>query len=151
MAPVNGELVKSRLLPFFAARHEIIFAYLFGSVAKGNAGELSDVDIAVYIDPLELPQDKGYGYQGELLVELRALLACEVDLVILNSASITLKYQVLKNGILIYCRAEDERRHFHENTMKKYLDFKPLLKVQSHYLYKRLAEGTFGGGNIGGY
>jgi predicted nucleotidyltransferase len=149
MALVNDKLVKSRLLPFFAARQEVAFAYLFGSVAKGNAGKLSDIDIAVFLDPPELPQDDGYGYQSELLVELRELLAAEVDLVILNSAPTTLKFQVLKNGILIYCRSEDERRLFHENTVKMYLDFKPFLKVQSDYLYKRLAEGAFGGGNTG--
>lgn len=149
MALVSEELVKSRLLPFFSAREEVAFAYLFGSVAKGTAGKLSDIDIAVFLDPLHIRQDCGYGYKSELLVELRALLASEVDLVILNDVSTVLKFQVLKSGILIFCRSEDSRRTFHENAIKYYLDIKPLLKVQSQYLHKRLAEGTFGGGSIG--
>jgi uncharacterized protein len=105
--------------------------------------------IAVFLDPLHIPQDCGYGYKSELLVELRAVLASEVDLVILNDVSTVLRFQVLKSGILIFCRSEDERRTFHENAIKNYLDIKPLLKVQSQYLHKRLAEGTFGGGSIG--
>jgi len=149
MAFVNKEFVKSKLPSFFSAKREITFAYLFGSVAKGSAGKLSDIDIAVFINPMYLPLDSGYGYKSELLVELQAVLAGEVDLVILNSASTMLKFQVLKNGALIYCRSEDERRMFHEKAILKYLDIKPLLKIQGHYLRKRLANGTFGGGSVG--
>jgi predicted nucleotidyltransferase len=149
MAFVNKELVKSKLLPFFSAKREITFAYLFGSVAKGNAGTLSDIDIAVFIDPMYLPRDIGYGYKSELIVELQAVLAGKVDLVILNSASTMLKFQILKNGALICCRSEDERRMFHEKAILKYLDIKPLLKIQGHYLRKRLAKGSFGGGGVG--
>lgn len=149
MASLSAEQVKSRLNPFFAARPEVSFAYLFGSVAKGSAGTLSDIDIAVFLDPLQLPREGGYGYQSELLVDLKAVLAGEVDLVILNVVSTILKFQVLKNGVLIYCRSEDNRRLFHENTVKTYLDLKPLLKVQNYYLHKRFAEGTFGGESAG--
>lgn len=149
MALVSEDFVKLKLPPFFTGKKEVVFAYLFGSVAKGTSGNLSDTDIAIYIDPCQLPRDGGYGYQSELLVELQAVLAGKVDVVILNSASTILKFQVLKSGILIYCRSEDERRLFHENAVKKYLDLKPLLKVQSYYLRKRLAEGTFGGGRVG--
>jgi len=146
MTAIRKEQVKSKLLPFFSDRKEILFAYLFGSVAKGSAGRLSDIDIAVYLDPSQISQANGYGYKSELLVDLQAVLKDKVDLVILNEASTVLGYQVLKTGTLVYCALESERRKFHENTVKKYLDLKPLLKVQSYYLRKRLAEGKFGGG-----
>ncbi len=135
----------SKLAPLLAAKPEICFAYIFGSVAKGTAGKLSDIDIAIFVDPLHKMPMTGYGYKSELSVELKSVLAREVDLVLLNDASTVLKYQVLKNGVLAYCRSDVERRDFHENTVKKYLDFKPLLKVQSDYLHKRLVAGTFGG------
>jgi predicted nucleotidyltransferase len=149
MSPLNADQVKFRLVGFFETRHEVIFAYLFGSVARGNAGPLSDIDIAVYLDPLQLPKKTGYGFHSELLVELQALLANDTDLVLLNQASTVTKYQVIKNGMLIFCRSEESRRDFHDHTVKAYLDLKPLLKVQRFYLQKRLATGIFGGGNVG--
>ncbi len=147
MTAIRKEQVKSKLLPFISKRKEVLFAYLFGSVAKESASRLSDIDIAVYLDPSQITQVNGYGYKSELLVDLQNVLKGKVDLVILNEASTVLKFQVLKNGTLIYCVSEDERRYFHEHTMKKYLDLKPLLRVQSYYLHKRLAEGKFGGGS----
>ncbi len=151
MAPFNEALVKDKLAPFFHEKPEIIFAYLFGSLARGTAGKLSDIDLAIYVAPFCLSQSGGYGYQGDKIVELQALLKSKVDVVLLNTASTMLKFQVLKNGILIYCRSEKERRLFHEKTMAQYLDLKPLLKIQSYYLHKRLAEGVYGGGSGGWY
>lgn len=149
MALINDALVKDKLAPFFKDKPEIMFAYLFGSIARGTAGKLSDIDIAIYVGPFCLPQTGAYGYQSEMLVELQALLKRKVDVVLLNYASTMLKFQVLKNGSLIYCRLEKERRLFHEKTVVQYLDIKPLLKVQSYYLHKRLAEGAYGGGSGG--
>ncbi|HSW36149.1 MAG TPA: nucleotidyltransferase domain-containing protein [Candidatus Limnocylindrales bacterium] len=135
----------SKITPVIASKPEIEFAYLFGSVAAETAGMLSDVDLAVYVDSAcEIPAS-GFGYQSELITELAELLACRVDVVILNDASIMLKHQVIKNGILVYSRSHDERRAFHEKAVREYLDFKPLLKVQGEYIRKRLLAGTFGG------
>ncbi len=147
MTVIRKEQIESELALFFSARKEVLFAYLFGSVAKESAGRFSDIDIAVYLDPVMIPEAGGYGYQSELIVELQATLKDKVDLVILNEAPTVLKFQVLKSGSLIYCASEQERRKFHENTLKIYLDLKPLLRVQRYYLQKRLAEGKFGGGN----
>lgn len=49
---------------------------LFGSVARGEADEASDVDFVVRFEPGRSLLD-----QGGLLMELRALLGEEVDLV----------------------------------------------------------------------
>ena len=150
MALRNGALVKARMCSFFGGRPEVLFAYLFGSLARGTAGPLSDVDIAVFIDPLCTPQTGTFDYRSDLPVELQSLLEKEVDLILLNNASMILKYRVLRDGSLIYCRSEKERQLFHEQTVAQYLDFQPFLKVQSYYLHKRLAEGVYGGGSGGG-
>ena len=150
MASGSSALLKARLGRFFESRSEVVFAYLFGSISRGTAGELSDIDIAIFIDPLGLPQAGNYGYQSDLLVELQVLLEKEVDLVLLNDASAALRYRVLRDGSLIYCRSEKKRQLFHERTVMQYLDLQPLLKVQRYYLHKRLTEGVYGGGSGGG-
>lgn len=49
---------------------------VFGSVARGEADGRSDVDFLVDMDP-----GHGLSALGELLIELRELLECEVDIV----------------------------------------------------------------------
>ncbi len=39
-----------RLLEFMRGQEDIKLAYLFGSVAKGKEGKLSDVEIAIFLD-----------------------------------------------------------------------------------------------------
>ena len=49
---------------------------IFGSVARGEAGEKSDVDFLVELEP-----ERSLFDLGGLLVELQALLGCSVDVV----------------------------------------------------------------------
>lgn len=148
-AHINKKAAIAKLVPALAAKPEILFAYLFGSVAKGTSGKVSDVDVAVFFDPTVELQEAGFGYLSALTEELSALLRIRVDVVILNRAKIVLRYQVLKNGLLIHAKSYEARRTFHELTVREYLDFKPALQVQREYMLKRLQNGTFGGGSPG--
>lgn len=148
-AKTNKEALIAKLAQALSAKPEIIFAYLFGSVAKGTAGNKSDVDVAVFLDPSAVLNEEGFGYLSVLTEELSALLSTRVDLVILNSAKIVLKHQVLKSGLLLHTKSNEARRTFHERTIREYLDFKPALKVQREYMHKRLLNGTFGGEHPG--
>ncbi len=149
MQTKTKEQLLNKLEPELSARTEVLFAYLFGSAAGGTANSLSDIDLAVYLDPNYRQRSRGYGYQSELITELSALLSTPVDLVILNTAPTVLKYQVIKNGILIFSRSNEARRGFHEKTVRDYLDLKPLLKVQHQYLRRRFLNLSAGGGQTG--
>jgi len=131
------------------SKPEIVFAYLFGSVAKGTANKLSDIDLAIYLNSSYEHRSSGYGYQSELITELSELLNAKVDLVILNKASTMLRYQVIKNGLLLLSRSNAQRRTFHEKAVRDYLDFKPFMKVQHQYLKQRILSGSFGGKHDG--
>ncbi len=147
--PLNEEELIARLTPALKARAEIIFAYLFGSTAKGTAGRKSDVDVAVFLDPAVTLDEEGYGYLSVLTEDLSALLGTRVDVVILNTTKTVLKHQVLKSGILLFAISNETRRTFHEQAIREYLDFKPVLKVQRQYLHKRFLNGIFGGEHPG--
>ena len=66
---------------------QVVFAYLFGGLARGEPKPLSDVDIAVYLedtaDPLSIKLDL-------IGIITEALGTDEVDLVILNRALLSL-------------------------------------------------------------
>ncbi len=98
---------------------EVIFAYLFGSQAKGKAGRLSDIDIAIYLDP-SLSQDAMW----DLFLDIASHLSfrnVKVDVVLLNTASYRLAFEVLK-GRLLFSRDEGMRKEFIYRTLRTYLD-----------------------------
>ena len=97
------------------------FAYLFGGLAGGKVKPLSDVDVAVYLNNMEnLPQ-----YKLDLFDRLTdALGTCEIDLVILNKASISLVGRILANRQVLVDK-EPSRRHAYESiALREFFDFR---------------------------
>ncbi len=59
-----------------ARRHGVGRVRVFGSYARGNPGEASDVDLLIEVDGPTPPW-----FPGGLVAELEALLGCRVDVV----------------------------------------------------------------------
>ena len=59
-----------------AARHGVRNIRVFGSAARGEAGEGSDVDLLIEAGPQRTPW-----FPGGLIAELEELLGCRVDVV----------------------------------------------------------------------
>ena len=86
MSAHNRHQLVESLKQHLHARPEILEAYLFGSLSRGQAQSHSDVDVAVYVDPVGLP-DSPFGYAAELTAALATALGSDaVDLVVLNQA-----------------------------------------------------------------
>ena len=102
-------------------RHaEVIFAYLFGGLAKHDMLPLSDIDIAVYVDrSANLDQEK-LDLLGDLMDELRT---DEIDLVILNVAQLPLSARVLRNNQILLDRDPFLRHSYESRILREYFDF----------------------------
>jgi predicted nucleotidyltransferase len=132
-----GKLAKDGVLeilrPYLSERPEIRFAYLFGSLAKGTANRLSDVDVAVFLDPEFLARphpEHSYGYKAHLITELISQTRTnQIDVVILNDASPFLRFQVLRDGIVICETNREERIRFQAQALSRYFDLKPFLEA----------------------
>jgi predicted nucleotidyltransferase len=136
-------VIEQKLADFFKLREEVLFAYLFGSRAKGTSTPASDIDVAVYVG--SFPESAGFGYQAELMDELMQTLGRgDVDLVLLNTAKPLLRYHVVRHGRVIFCCSHRERTAFHEKAVRDYQDIRPMLAVQGHYLRQRISDGRFG-------
>lgn len=109
-----------QLEQLFNKEEEVIFAYLFGSLAKGKQPPLADVDIAVYLKNLEALAD----YKVDLFLKLSDVLGTsEIDLVILNTAPISLAGRILQ-GRRIIIDKEPFKRHIYESlTLREFFDF----------------------------
>lgn len=77
-----------------AARHGATNVRLFGSAARGEAGEESDIDLLVDVGPGRTPF-----FPGGLLADLEELLGCKVDVVTEEGLHWYIRDQVLKEAI----------------------------------------------------
>ena len=114
---------------------DILFAYLFGSLARKKAGPLSDVDIAVYCREGSSFPEKKLEILGNLA---RVLKTDEIDLVMLNRAPLTLRMKILENKRVIVDRLPLIRHRYESLTMRQYFDFS---YKESFILRKRFFHG----------
>jgi predicted nucleotidyltransferase len=106
------------LCGFLSDNPDIIFAYLFGGLAKYKPNPLSDVDIAVYVNDV-----KKLDYLS-LFSEITDILGTdEVDLVILNDASISLAGRILQNKKILVDKKPFLRHEYESLTLRKFFDF----------------------------
>ena len=109
-------------LPAILAAHEkVVFAYLFGGMAKGEVRPLSDVDIALYLTTMENLAEVKLDLIG---VIADALGTDEFDLVILNSARISLVGRILHQRLVLVDKAPPQRHLFESLMNRKFFDFK---------------------------
>jgi predicted nucleotidyltransferase len=99
----------------------VLFAYLFGGLAAGRVNPLSDVDIAVYLNNTRDFAE----YKLTLFSAITdALGTAELDLVVLNSASISIAGRILQNKQLLVDK-DPFRRHLYESlTLREFFDFR---------------------------
>jgi predicted nucleotidyltransferase len=130
----QSEIIKSLHSFFSAAKNKprIDLAYLFGSRAAGKKGPISDYDIAVlYSGPHPSI------LRHELAHELSTVLKTDqVDLVVLNSAPIELRYAVIVTGIVAYEANVETRVEYEALTLSLYGDFLPVLRNQREDILK---------------
>lgn len=112
----------------FKKQKEIDFGYFFGSQVKGKTGKLSDIDIAVYLNP-KISEKERFNLKLKIQEDLIKKFKTEnVDLVILNDSPPLLAHRILKEGKLIFSRKERERIFYETKAVMEYLDFKPFLE-----------------------
>ncbi len=134
--PENIEDMLPKAETYLRSRPDILFAYLFGGLARGKPLPLSDVDIAVYLRETVDSFEK----KLEILGKLTDLLETdEIDLVMLNEAPLTLRMKVLENKRIIVDNDPFLRHEYESLTMREYFDFstKEMAILERRFLYGR--------------
>src|SRR5438132_12728090 len=129
---------QSRLNQLFT-QSPVNAAYLAGSLStRTTFGHLSDVDIAILLME-QIKSDQFLDYQLYFFSELAKRLESDnIDVVILNQASLLLKLQVIKYGQILFSRDKKQRISFETKAVMDYLDFKKLDDIQNQALSRRL-------------
>lgn len=129
------------LKDYFASLNGVLLAYLFGSHARGQAGPLSDVDVAVLLDD-GFAADQYFDMRLQIIGGLIDILhSNDVDVIILNQAPLALSYRVLRDGVMLYCRDRQKMIEFVARVVSAYLDFKPIIERHEHAILERARKG----------
>ena len=141
MERFNFKHSRDRLEQYVASLDEVVLAYLFGSHARGQAWAHSDVDVAILLEGR--PEDSHcLDLRMEIIGGLADLLDTDqVDVLILNQAPSTLRYAVLRDGVLLFCRDRQSMVEFRLQTVNEYLDFKPILRRHERAILEKARKG----------
>jgi predicted nucleotidyltransferase len=141
----NFTSMKRAVLRCLEQYSEVLVAYLFGSVAKGQTHAGSDVDIAVLVSD-EVMKSDPFRYRLKLISDLMSALGRDdVDLVFLNEAPPLLAHRVLRDGKLILERSPSARVRFQIRTVNQYLDTQPMRDLYLAHLKNDVQEGKIFG------
>lgn len=132
---------SSELRTAFEQYPGAMLAYLFGSHARQQASALSDVDIAVLL--ANQPDDEAcFACRMEITGQVMDILRVnDVDVAVLNRAPLALRYRVVRDGRLLFCRDDDVRIEFVVRTVMAYLDFKPVVELFEKATLARAQKG----------
>ena len=116
----------------------ISLIYLFGSSIIGTQRAESDIAIGVVFEKPE-----GIKNTMILFEELYQSLSQDfpdrdLDIVFLDFVPLTLQFEVVTTGKVIYRVSREFEYDYKEKIIKEYIDFKPLLDVQDQILLERI-------------
>lgn len=115
------EIIKRDIVDEINKHSGILFAYLHGSFVACK--RFSDIDVAIYLR--EVP-DTILDYELDMEIALgNAVDGIPVDVRILNGAPLSFRYNVVKSGVPLVVKDDDERAEFQERTVAHYFDFAP--------------------------
>lgn len=127
------EILNSKI-EYLKNKYSISLLYVFGSYATGKNNGNSDLDIAILLKDNYVPMVK-----LELLGDLNIIFKRDdIDLVILNSASPVLKFQVVKYGAKLYMEDEVDKVNFEAKVVSEYMDMEPFRRRQNEISKMRM-------------
>jgi predicted nucleotidyltransferase len=117
MAKTEAAEIQERVRHFLGQREEILFAYLHGSFI---GGDFRDIDIAIFLT--ERGKREALEYELNLESELKDLTGFSADVRALNHSPLSFRFNVIKNGILLFSRDEVARSDFECLSIVEYHD-----------------------------
>jgi len=125
------ERIKNIIQEHIKDKRDLIRAiYLFGSFAKGQESEKSDIDLAFVFNEGFYKEDPFRALQeAELLgAEISKRIHKAVDVVILNGSSLSFAYYTVRRGICVYESSTADRILYEVILDDKFQDFMPFIR-----------------------
>jgi len=133
-------MIEKKLIDYLSTKKEIQAAYLYGSMAKGDVWNESDIDIAILTSPLKTRKES-FHLRLTYIKELQDLLAKEVDVVLLRKCGELLSEEIIRRGKLILEADKNAHREFLAHRIIQCVDFKFLEKKAQKGMLQAIKEG----------
>jgi len=131
---INSQITAT-VTKYFKERPNVAAVYLYGSQARGDEKQGSDIDLAVLFSKKQKPTSSDMP-QVTFIQELTKRMGRKVDVQDLKNCRVDFTHRVLSEGRLLISNNEVERVEFEENILQRYFDLKPMFKEY----YKSLSE-----------
>ena len=116
----------------------ISLIYLFGSSITGTQRAESDIDIGVVFEKPDRIKNTMIIFEELYLSLSQVFPDRDLDIVFLDFAPLTLQFEVVTTGKVIYRVSREFEYDYKEKIIKEYIDFKPLLDIQDQILLERI-------------
>lgn len=101
-----------------SAYEEVIAIVLFGSLARRKAREISDIDLCLITKPLP----------GPVRMDLLSYGSDTIDISLFSDLPITIRFQVFKEGRVLFCRDRETYGALRAATIREYQDIVPFIR-----------------------
>ncbi|MDP3297192.1 MAG: nucleotidyltransferase domain-containing protein [Thermodesulfovibrionia bacterium] len=116
LEPEAKNKVLAQIREYLLPTENIVFSYVHGSFVKYK--QFRDIDIAIFVN-----DKKGFYFESDLSAELTYITKFDVEVRIINEAPVAFQMAVLRDGILLFSKAEDMRTSFIEDVGKRYIEY----------------------------
>ena len=100
-------------------KDDVIALVLFGSVARGQARRISDIDLCI-VTPGNIPQSNRW--------DLLSYGSQRIDVNLFCDLPITIRFRVIREGRVIFCKNALLFHRIKAETVREYLDIAPLIR-----------------------
>jgi predicted nucleotidyltransferase len=122
LSPAEQRRLTQTLREILWPHERLAFTYIYGSFARGEP--CRDLDVALYTR--EAPETCG---TLELAVALQEATSFDVDVTVMNTASVALQFAILRDGQLLFSRDEACRTTYMEQVARQYWEYIHLRNV----------------------
>lgn len=101
------------------ANDNVIALILFGSVARGQAHEYSDIDLSI-IARTAIPVSEQ--------MDLLSYGCRKIDLSLFHLLPVTIRFRVIREGKVLFCKDPLQLHRIKIKTVREYLDIAPFIR-----------------------
>ncbi|OGG27106.1 hypothetical protein A2960_03130 [Candidatus Gottesmanbacteria bacterium RIFCSPLOWO2_01_FULL_39_12b] len=135
------KVISEKIGKYFSKIKAVKLVYLYGSQARNDAKENSDIDLAVLFDDSKGDSLK---IQIESASLLEDLLNKKIEVQNLNVIDIVFAYRVISEGKLLYAKDQIYKVRYEERVLRQYFDLKPLFDEFDTHLEERARNKLLG-------